>query len=965
MIAGLSHLLKGTRIAILVTCAVLILSNRTIAVTVTIESNGDTYLRQELPDYNYGADIDLHLRNNTTGSGDRNILIGFDVSSIPSNACILQATLRLFQYESSYMSVADWVKVGAYRLLKTADEGTGGFKNGATWNHRHAGGQNAWSEQGARGRTANPDRHCENNIGIPDSVMTLTYIPTGGQGRWVDWDITPSAQYWHRNPTKNFGVVLDKWLEGSFSYDDDQLVKFWSREYPDQNYRPQLVVEYIIPSAQPLITFNPTDFNLNVFTGDPNIVFSQSGNQVICSGTTSDTIWDANGCVTKYTLNDSFECEIAVKLEQGIVNVSHGQFAFEMFQSVDKFISIQAVGFGSQYYEISGACTAVGNGKSHDGNSYWASYWDDGYPTGPPSAAVRFFSQTPENEATTYMLWKIRYDKPNKLFLAYVNGELVTYYTEVDFSNWRLAITHSNDCTGVPTTVRISFPDNAPPSPNPMTWATEPVADSTSNISMVATTASDSNPPIQYYFNETTGNPGATHSGWITDRSYSDSGLSPNTQYGYRVKARDSVVPPNEGNYSSTVLRYTLIPRPAGVSLSNIQATSVTLDALGSFPNLNEGLTGTQFVEVDGAWQGDWKLHSTSDVATGLTPNTQYKFRVKSRNGDGIDTMLSWDIADIRTPAAQPTVMAYSPVTTQSFRANWGANGNPAGTEYFCREVNTGRMSGWITDTNWTLTGLQENQQYQVMVKARNAALKETTWTDLGIVMTTESIGTIKITRQEGDFVALRNKVVTAVFGKQKLIFVQDWPDITKPLGGAGIAVRIDSVAPPMFVEGQTIDMYGRLAYNDPPYSEELVVNAQSINIAGRTSALQPFGGSGINLGGAAFGCQPGLYDDVTSSPTKRSFGLNTVGMLVKAWGILIDKELKEIFWIDDGSNLFDGEMRGVRFNLKGMGPWIPPGSEYVSVTGIMRCFVQEPGGHNVREIWPRSLSDLTVYADP
>ena len=63
-----------------------------------------------------------------------------------------------------------------------------------------------------------------------------------------------------------------------------------------------------------------------------------------------------------------------------------------------------------------------------------------------------------------------------------------------------------------------------PPSPNPMTWATPPDQAGTSAISMVATTATDSTPPISYFFHFTdspTGGTGGTDSGWQTSTSYS------------------------------------------------------------------------------------------------------------------------------------------------------------------------------------------------------------------------------------------------------------------------------------------------------------------------------------------------------------------------------------------------------------------------------------------------------------
>jgi hypothetical protein len=97
-----------------------------------------------------------------------------------------------------------------------------------------------------------------------------------------------------------------------------------------------------------------------------------------------------------------------------------------------------------------------------------------------------------------------------------------------------------------------SFPDTAAPTPNPATFSIAPSADSFSAISMTATTGTDATGPVEYYFDETSGNPGGTDSGWQTSPSYTDSGLDPNTQYSYTVQMRDAILPtPNVGSASS------------------------------------------------------------------------------------------------------------------------------------------------------------------------------------------------------------------------------------------------------------------------------------------------------------------------------------------------------------------------------------------------------------------------------
>ena len=99
-----------------------------------------------------------------------------------------------------------------------------------------------------------------------------------------------------------------------------------------------------------------------------------------------------------------------------------------------------------------------------------------------------------------------------------------------------------------------SSADLTPPIPNPMTFSAIPSAPSSFSATMTASVATDaSTPPVQYYFDETSGNPGGNDSGWTTQRTYTNNGLSPGIQYTYRVMARDSAAVPNQTTPSSSV----------------------------------------------------------------------------------------------------------------------------------------------------------------------------------------------------------------------------------------------------------------------------------------------------------------------------------------------------------------------------------------------------------------------------
>jgi hypothetical protein len=81
--------------------------------------------------------------------------------------------------------------------------------------------------------------------------------------------------------------------------------------------------------------------------------------------------------------------------------------------------------------------------------------------------------------------------------------------------------------------------DTYPPTPDPATFASAPAADSDTAISMTATAGSDASGPVEYYFTCTAG--GGNDSGWQTSASYTDTGLTPDTQYTYSVTMRDSL----------------------------------------------------------------------------------------------------------------------------------------------------------------------------------------------------------------------------------------------------------------------------------------------------------------------------------------------------------------------------------------------------------------------------------------
>ncbi len=280
--------------------------------------------------------------------------------------------------------------------------------------------------------------------------------------------------------------------------------------------------------------------------------------------------------------------------------------------------------------------------------------------------------------------------------------------------------------------------DTDPPTPDPMTWATVPSSLGTTEIGMLATTASDGSPPVEYYFNfygSPTGGYGGDDSDWQIGVSYVDDDLVANHQYGYRVKARDSSPSQNETAYSGVVYSFTDIETPSGITFGSVTKNSIEAKSTNTPSRLTVGSSGLIVENVTQGPDSGWKQDNDFWECDSLSVNTIYEFKAKARNGDGIET--DYCSVDYRyTLAENPGTDDFSDITHTSIRANWTHNGNPGHTEYYCENTDTGADSGWITGMSWNCTNLEPDTTYHFRVKARNGDQVETAWTDLGSAAT-------------------------------------------------------------------------------------------------------------------------------------------------------------------------------------------------------------------------------------
>ncbi len=185
--------------------------------TITLNAVADATVREWEPDTNFGDEASLELSYG--GAGEEAVtLVRFDLSSLPPDAVVDSASLRLYLEGASG---ADPVSIGAYAVTS------------------------AWDESGETGVTWNTFPTVA-ELGVSASI-------DGEAGSYKTWSATSFAQSWIDDPSSNYGVMLRGPTDGT-NYER------WFQSRESMDMVPQLEVTYHL---------TPYTFTGHVYEGEP------------------------------------------------------------------------------------------------------------------------------------------------------------------------------------------------------------------------------------------------------------------------------------------------------------------------------------------------------------------------------------------------------------------------------------------------------------------------------------------------------------------------------------------------------------------------------------------------------------------------------------------------------------------------------------------------------------------------
>lgn len=244
-------------------------------------------------------------------------------------------------------------------------------------------------------------------------------------------------------------------------------------------------------------------------------------------------------------------------------------------------------------------------------------------------------------------------------------------------------------------------------------------------------------------------------------------GLVAGTTYYYRVRAYNSAGVSLNSNLITAV---TIPPNPTAIA-----ATSATQNSFAA--NWNSSLSAASYrldVSADNfatyvTGYANKTVTGTTDVVTGLSVNTIYKYRVRAVNASG--TSGNSNVISQITVTATPVAIAATVFTQTGFTANWNSVAGATGYKLDVSDNNlfstfvSGFSNKDVLATNSLVTGLNSGVTYYFRVRSYNSA---------GASINSNTISQITISS---------NPLAKAATSVSQIQFTANWNTVTSATG--------------------------------------------------------------------------------------------------------------------------------------------------------------------------------------
>jgi len=428
--------------------------------------------------------------------------------------------------------------------------------------------------------------------------------------------------------------------------------------------------------------------------------------------------------------------------------------------------------------------------------------------------------------------------------------------------------------------------------------------------------------------------------------SYSDTGLTANTQYSYTISAYDAAS--NASSQSSASACYTLPIQPTTSIITCNRTTGVWYDTTPfTFNNTGLGADKAAYYKyawdhaATHSWTGSETTWSTTSVVCTASSSIQpWYFHVRSYNGGGVGGG-TLDIGPYYCDTDNPTVSAVTAPKYKSrtggyedLQASWSGSDAISGVAEY--EYAIGTTPGGADILDWTAAGTATSATYHLpsapasgytcywSVVATDAAGNSCSPVTSGATVYADSYGTLAAAMDNADstpVIISAAKTLSASFGTY--FYVQE-ADRTRGL-------RIDGIC--SWTDGSLMKVAGMLTGS----SAERALGSVEASLFGTgTGAPLPLGVSITAIGGRG-------PDSFTTGIG--SVGAYNLGLLVRTVGKVASKG-SGYFVLGDGSGA----------TVKVYSSVVPADNAIVGATGVAGV---ESG---VRVIRTRSAIDVQVY---